>query len=149
MKTLVGFLTVCLFLLTPAARAADTAADPVKSVMDHYLKIHSQLAKDSNKGVAEHATAISEIVKNDSSRTLPPEMGAQADALAKAKDLAAARQAFKPLSASLVKYFDKNKDPNYHHAYCSMANASWLQKGKAVQNPYMGKEMLDCGEFKD
>ena len=75
----------------------------------------------------------------------------QAEALAKAKDLKAAREADKPLSASLIKYLADNKagKGTYHEAYCPMVKASWLQTGKDIKNPYMGKDMLSCGEFKN
>jgi hypothetical protein len=30
-----------------------------------------------------------------------------------------------------------------------MVKASWLQTEKNITNPYMGKEMLTCGELKN
>jgi hypothetical protein len=125
--------------------------EPVKSVLDHYLKISAELAKDSTKGVDEHATAISKAVKADAMKMLPADVAKEADALAQAKDLKAARQAFKPLSASLVKYLADNKAGKgvYHEAYCPMVKANWIQTDKAIKNPYMGKQMLDCGELKN
>src|SRR6266699_1103706 len=129
----------------------DALMEPVKSVLDHYLKIQAELAKDSLKGVDEHANAIAKAVKGDAMKMLSPDVAKQADTLAQAKDLKAARAAFKPLSASLVKYLADNKAGvgTYHEAYCPMVKASWLQTGKAIKNPYMGKEMLSCGELKN
>src|SRR5213593_2868743 len=75
--------------------------EPVKSVLDHYLKIQAELAKDSLKGVDEHANAIAKAVKEDSTKLLSSEVAKQAEALGKAKDLKSAREADKPLSASL------------------------------------------------
>ena len=47
----------------PAAGAPKTSdgslKEPVKSVLDRYLKIQAALAGDSNKGVSANATAIS------------------------------------------------------------------------------------------
>jgi hypothetical protein len=34
-------------------------------------------------------------------------------------------------------------------AYCPMVRGSWLQKDETIRNPYYGKGMLTCGEFKD
>ena len=129
----------------------DALMEPVKSVLDHYLKIQTELAKDSIKGVNEHAAAISKAVKGDDMKMLPPDVAKQADALAQARDLKATRAAFKPLSASLVKYLADKKAGigTYHEAYCPMVKASWLQTGKDIKNPYMGKEMLSCGELKN
>src|SRR5439155_5710302 len=123
--------------------------EPVKSVLNHYLTIQTELAKDSVKGLDEHANAIARAVKGDEMKMPSPDVAKQAETLAKANDLKAAREAFKPLSASLVKYLADNKagKGTYHEAYCPMVNASWLQKGTKIRNPYMGKEMLTCGEI--
>src|SRR5690349_11329206 len=110
----------------------DPLMEPVKSVLDNYLAIQKELVKDSIKGVDEHANAIAKAVKGDDMKMLPPEVAAQAEALAKAKDLKAAREADKPLSASLIKYLADNKTGKgmYHEAYCPMVKASWLQTEK-------------------
>src|SRR5437016_12559031 len=137
----------------PAASSAEEAAlmEPVKSVYDHYIAIQTDLAKDSVKGLDENANAIAKAVKGDQMKMLSPDVAKQAEALAKAKDLKGARAAFKPLSASLIKYLADNKagKGTYHEAYCPMVKASWLQTGKDIRNPYMGKEMLTCGELKN
>ena len=143
---------VGLFLNT-TTRAADNPAlmEPVKSVLDHYLMIQTGLAKDSIKGLDEHANAIAKAVKGDDMKMLSPDVTKQAETLAKAKGLKAAREAFKPLSTSLIKYLADNKagKGTYHEAYCPMAKASWLQAGKDLTNPYMGKAMLNCGTLKN
>src|SRR6266849_3507383 len=145
-------------IATPLAAisAEDKKADgalmePVKSVLDHYLTIQTELTKDSVKGLDEHANAIAKAVRGDEMKMLSPDVAKQAETLAAAKDIKAAREAFKPLSASLVKYLADNKagKGTYHEAYCPMAKASWLQTEKEVRNPYYGKEMLDCGELKN
>src|SRR5438105_11937377 len=90
-------------------KGGDALMEPVKSVLDHYLAIQKELAKDSIKGVDQHANAISKAVKGDEMKMLSPAVAKQAESLAAAKDLRAARAAFKPLSASLVKYLADNK----------------------------------------
>lgn len=149
--TTVLAITVGLFFAT-ALRAAENPAlmEPVKSVYDHYLKIQTELAKDSTKGVDEHAKAMAKAVRGDEMKMLAPEIAKQADALAAAKSIKAAREAFKPLSTSLAKYLADHKvKGTYREAYCPMAKASWIQTEKQIKNPYFGKEMLDCGEFKN
>lgn len=152
-KFTIGFVTALGLLFGVGVRAGENSAlmEPVKSVLDHYLMIQTELAKDSVKSVDEHATAIAKAVKGDEMKMLSPDVAKQAETLAKAKDLKAAREAFKPLSASLVKYLADHKAEKgiYHEAYCPMAKASWLQKGTAIKNPYMGKEMLTCGTLKN
>src|SRR5207244_12538212 len=97
------------------------------------------------------ATAMAKAVKGNDMKTRSPEVPTQAETLAKAKDLKAARTADKPLSASLIKYLADNKAGKgvYHEAYCPMVKASWLQTDKAIKNPYMGKAMLSSGELKN
>ena len=154
MKTFFPMLMSVIGLaLIPVLRAAESPAlmEPVKSVYDHYLKIQAELAQARLKDVPEHGQAIAKSVRADEMKMLSPEVAKQADALAQAKNLKAAREAFKPLSASLIKYLADKKVPagTYHEAYCPMVKASWLQSDKSVKNPYMGKEMLTCGELKN
>ena len=139
--------------LNPAVRSAESPAlvESAKSVLDHYLVIQTELAKDSLKGLDEPANAIAKAVKGDDLKMLPPEVAKQAETLAQAKDLKTAREAFKPLSTSLIKFLADNKagKGTYHVAYCPMVKASWLQSQKSITNPYMGKEMLTCGVLKN
>ncbi len=111
--------------------------EPAGSVYVSYLKIQSSLADDSTNGIAENAAAISKAVRGDSMKMLDPKVADQADALASAKDLAGAREAFKPLSRSLIEYLSKNGVPSgrFYEAYCPMAKASWLQADQDVKNP--------------
>src|SRR5438132_11046816 len=143
---------VGLLFNTPLRSAEDSALmEPVKSILNHYLTIQTELAKDSVKGVDEHANAIAKAVKGDEMKMLSPEVAKQAETLAAAKNIKQARDAFKPLSGSLVKYLADNKAGKgvYHEAYCPMAKAGWLQTEKEVRNPYYGKSMLDCGTLKN
>jgi len=151
------FVAAVLMVLPLAGSAAEKKGDesalmePVKSILDHYLMIQTELAKDSVKGLDEHANAIAKAVRGDEMKMLSPDVAKQAETLAKAKGLKAARTAFKPLSASLVKYLADKKAGKgaYHEAYCPMVKANWLQKGTGIKNPYMGKEMLGCGTLKN
>jgi hypothetical protein len=151
-------LLIALVLAAPLATQSadqkkmdDPLMEPVKSVLEHYLAIQKELVKDSIKGVDEHANAIAKAVKDDRMKMLSPDVAAQAEKLAGAKDLKAAREADKPLSASLIKYLADNKagTGTYHEAYCPMARASWLQTEKTIKNPYMGRAMPGCGELKN
>ena len=134
-----------------SARAADNLAltAPVKSVYDHYLKIQASLAKDSLTGVADNANAIAKATHTDA-KLLPAAVATEAETLAKAPDLKSARAAFKQLSATLIQYLaDHHAKDAYVQVYCPMADASWLQAGRDVKNPYYGKEDLSCGEIKN
>jgi hypothetical protein len=122
--------------------------EPVKSVLDNYLKIQSALANDSTDGIATNSSDIATAVRGDSMKMLSPQIADEADALAKAKDVASAREAFKPLSKSLIQYpADHNVTGAYVEVYCPMAKASWLQTGDKIENPYLGGSMRGCGKI--
>ena len=128
---------------------AQTLPQPVAVVFDNYIRVQTALTKDSLEGVAESAQAIAKTVKDDPAKTFSATVAQQAEAVAKSADLRGAREAFKPLSQSLVEYVSKNQSlaGYYRRVHCSMADASWLQTGSTVNNPYMGKAMARCGEF--
>ncbi len=144
-------LAAAIGLLGSAGAHADNPAltAPVKSVYAHYLTIQASLAKDSLSGVAGNADAIAKAVQADA-KSLPAAVATEAETLAKASDLKSARAAFKPLSDSLIQYLTDHKARGaYVQVYCPMANASWLQAGKNVSNPYMGRAMAECGEIQN
>src|ERR1700739_1310193 len=105
-KIILSLITLTAFMTIPLARAAgdDAMMEPVKSVYDNYLKIQQSLAQDSLEGVSDKAAAMAKAIEGDDMKMLSPEIATQAETLAEAKDLKAARNAFKPLSESLIKY---------------------------------------------
>lgn len=123
---------------------------PVQAVFDSYITVQGALAQDSLKGISTAATTMAKAIQGDSKKALSPKVAQQTQALANAKDLATARDAFKSLSDSLIQYLNDQKVPagSYYVAYCPMAKASWLQTDKTIMNPYMGKGMLHCGQIK-
>lgn len=139
-------------LRSSASDVTTTANDPppaVANVFSNYLRIEKALAKDSTEGLSAQARSIATWVKEDPSHTLAASVGQQAEALAQAGTLPAARKAFKTLSASLIEF--RSKHPQlikvYRQVHCPMADADWLQTEAVVNNPYYGKEMATCGEF--
>ncbi len=121
-----------------------------KPVFENYLVAQVSLAGDSLETISASASALAQAVRADTANTFSVEVASRAEALAKAKDLAAARKAFKPLSDSLIQFTKGGKIPagTLYEVYCPMAKASWLQADKAVRNPYFGAAMLDCGQIK-
>jgi hypothetical protein len=150
-----GAMAGCSQMSGHESRAAQTNAvaqklpQPLASVFDGYIQVQTALAKDSLEGVAESVQAIAKTVKDDPAKTFSVTIAQQADALDKAADLRGAREAFKALSQSLIEYVSQNPSlaGSYRQVHCSMADASWLQTGSTVSNPYMGKAMARCGEF--
>lgn len=134
--------------INPSPRAGLTII--AQAVFDHYFQIQTSLAQDSLENVAASAATLVEVVRKDTTGAFSPGLATQAEALAKAKDLPAARQSFKAVSGYLIQYLRANSIPagRYHEVYCPMVNLSWLQTDETVRNPYRGKSMLHCGMLK-
>jgi hypothetical protein len=134
----------------PSSPAIKVFTEPVQAVYDSYITVQGTLAKDSLEGVSKAAAAMAKSIQGDASKALSVRVAEQAEALSKAKDLAAARDAFKNLSDSLIRHLASQKLPAgvYHVAYCPMAKASWIQTSKTVLNPYMGSSMPHCGQLR-
>jgi Cu(I)/Ag(I) efflux system membrane fusion protein len=73
----------------------------------------------------------------------------QAQAGADAADIEALRKTFKTVSDIVIRM---ELPEGFGVVFCPMADnqkgGSWVQKRGAVANPYFGKTMLTCGEFK-
>lgn len=151
------FSLLCLFA---GFAHADTSTfdGQMKPIADAYLAVQAQLAQDGMTDVAKHATAIKQAVATLDPKTvtgehaahfakLPEKIGTAAAALEGAKDIKAAREAFKALSRPVVMWASMSKPAGISVMYCSMAKGSWLQNDTTVRNPYYGKQMLACGEI--
>ena len=122
------------------ATAQASIADTPQDVLNHYLRVQGTLAQDSMKNVSANGQALAQVARDDETMLLPTAIAQEADILAKTKNLAEARQAFKPLSESLIAYFKTNGVPPgiYYEVYCPIAKAGWLQASGAIRNPYLG-----------
>jgi Cu(I)/Ag(I) efflux system membrane fusion protein len=131
----------------PGTYGQAALTEPVKAVYANYFTIQAALAEDSLKGVPEAAAAMAVAAGEDKAGLLPAEVGREAGELAKAKDIAAAREVFKSLSDGLIKYLAEHevKSGGYQEFYCPMQEAYWLQKDKDTANPYFGASMPACG----
>lgn len=128
----------------------------VWDIMGAYFIMHEALISGSPEKVRAQAREISGF--NSRLKALDP--GGKAAELTSAVDkslggllsgdLEKAKDSFKILSRALVSYVkgsgrDKALASGVKIFYCPMAEQPWLQKTKDVQNPYLGKEMLLCG----
>lgn len=107
-----------------------------------YVPVADALAGDDLVKAQSAATTLARQADADGMTTIYR----PALAIAQAKDLAAARSAFKSLSHEVTPLVKDNKDFVVMH--CPMADADWVQADATVRNPYFGKAMLSCGEPK-
>jgi hypothetical protein len=147
MKNLILLLTATLALHLATAAGAPAAASA--AVFDNYFNIQTALAQDSLETVAVNARAIANLVRQDTSGALRPELASVAEALATANDLPTARQIFKAVSGYLIVMVRAGNGPGgaIREAHDPVYNVNWLQQDGLVQNPYLGKSGLHVGTF--
>jgi hypothetical protein len=138
-----------VMLAVVAAIAVPAAADVVKAVVDPYLKAQTALADDELADAkAAGSTLAAEAAKLG---TAGEGLVTAARKLQSAGDLEAAREAFYALTGALLKYAEASGTTlgdDVKVAWCPMNNRSWAQKNGEIANPYFGKAMRSCGEFK-
>ena len=136
----------------PAPQTSNTPAagtEMPRSIVDPYLKIQSALADDSMDGVKQNAGNVATAASGLGSPAMKIDMAAVQ--LTSAGDLADARDKFGRLSEAIDAYMTGLKltpPEGVRVAVCPMVNKPWLQEGAAISNPYYGKEMPTCGNFR-
>jgi hypothetical protein len=131
------------------AGARVQASDAMEAIVRSYLDIQRQLAADKADGVKPAALAIGEQALRMG--TAGEGIVTSARAVAAAADIKAVRLAFGDLSDAVIAAGRAEgwKDvPDVKVAYCPMARKFWVQTEPEIRNPYYGKAMLTCGEFK-
>jgi hypothetical protein len=131
-----AFLCAALLISLAGCATSTVKAAPLSP---NYIAAQEALAAD-NYGDAKKA--LKALAAESSG-----EFGKQADEAASAPDLDSMRTAFRSASDVLI----KNGIPaEYAVAFCPMykGGSSWVQKKGSILNPYTGKTMPGCGEFK-
>jgi hypothetical protein len=114
-----------------------------------YLDIQDALVGDRFADVKTPAGALAAQAAALGADGAP--IGKAATAVEAAADIKAAREAFGALSDALIARVQANgstPDGELRLAYCPMVKRSWLQRDAQIRNPYYGKSMPTCGEFK-
>lgn len=138
--------------------AQHQGADCQKDALTGYFSIQKALASDKLAAAQDAASAIGDAISKSEcpadSDDHCAEMSAAASAIASAKDIAAARDAFKRLSESMIAQVESHgSEIAAYKMYCPMAfknkGAAWLQDSEELRNPYYGASMLTCGMQQD
>lgn len=133
-------LLLLSFLLGVVRLTAADTMDMKPEILSAYVKISAALAADDLAAAKAAAGTVAEHAgMSENNKAIAP----KAEAVATAKDLEAAREAFKSLSAAVEPLAAGEK--GYVVMNCPMMNADWVQTSKEVKNPYFGKAMLTCG----
>ncbi len=156
---------IILFIALFVASAFTTNAQSVvakrefNNTLKAYFDTKNALAKDNASLASESIKALTSNLENFPVKTLTETQLAlwtveaekikkAALEIAKERAIKVQRQSFWPLSSAMVKLakaFNMNNEVIYVQ-YCPMAKKSWLNEVEAVQNPFYGSMMYDCGE---
>ena len=163
MKTII--LSIALFLsLSVSSTHAQTkqVSDKFNTSLESYYSLKNALAADQFEDAGKAALVLQAALKavphqgfaNDAQHELWMEQSALirtgAGELAKAADIKSQRKSFEGISTSFIKLTEalKINKKDAFVQYCPMGRFSWLSDAKAIQNPYYGSEMYDCGTVK-
>ena len=125
-------------LMSPEALAQ------IKGAVAAYLVLSEALAVDDEKAAL---AALPALVN---------QLGDAGMGLASAKDIAAIREALRPMSDTLIAQIRAgaiDRLGNLYVVHCPMVKdyqgGDWLSAEPRVRNPYFGAEMLECGVVKE
>ena len=128
-------------------------------LLSTYYEVKNALAADKKELAVQKAKTLSAKVDAVPHKDLPATqhtlwmeqakiVKAKATELASGKDIKAQRKAFEGISYSMIKTIRNIKFNNttVYIQHCPMAKASWLNEKEAIENPYYGSMMFDCGD---
>ena len=145
----------------PALTHAEAFDRAMTGALEPYLEVQQALAADSMEGVPEAARRVGGALRAvasspameglggwaaDEVRAAVPTAIAAAAELARAPDLAGAREAFRTLSKALITWAKHRRPGGMEMVWCPMMRGGWIQRAGPVRNPYHGLSMLECGE---
>ena len=139
-------------IMLAAGITASQASEPseaMKAIVSSYLDIQKQLVADKTDTIKVQAHAIGEQASQMGQVGAP--LATAAANVEKAADLKSAREAFGALSDAVIaaaKADGWTDVSGLKLAYCPMVKRSWLQAENTLQNPYYGRAMAGCGEFR-
>ena len=112
------------------------------TLFSKYEGVRQGLLKEKLAEVQSSAKALATAAKDNAA------VAKAATAVANAKNLKAAREAFGTLSDEMIKVRNAATGERPAIGYCPMVNKSWLQAKGEIGNPY-DKMMEKCGILKD
>jgi Cu(I)/Ag(I) efflux system membrane fusion protein len=131
-------------------------AGPLGDVVTTYESLRADLADDNATRAPALAKKIraSSLAASQTATTTKAQLDDVTKAATALKDIAATdvpavRLAFGELSRAMIALFvaDPTLQKGRHVFMCPMAKGfqKWVQPSDKLQNPYMGKKMLECG----
>jgi hypothetical protein len=152
-----GAILLFVFPIVSGAAGASEFDRAMEPILAEYLKIQTVLAADETDGVEDAVHAIQNLAKKidpkmasgehvEHYQNIPEDISVACGKFHEAKDIGSIREAFKDLSKPVSMWVTMAEPKDTSVMYCPMAKAGWVQHGSEPVNPYLGSEMLSCGE---
>ncbi|MGL1933569.1 MAG: DUF3347 domain-containing protein [Fibrobacterales bacterium] len=136
-------------LITVSVAGAQDIMTKMYGNLETLVTISEALASDDFKAAqASAATLNTSLTPSPSKKASPTYKAAfpSVEKLNTAKDIAAFREAFKELNATIIPHVKMYGGLTKAKLFeCKEKKVQWLQKGDKPRNPYFGKKMLSCG----
>lgn len=152
MNRLVAIVAVLVWCAgsATAQSPAKPSTDALRGVVKTYLEVHALLTQDKfDEARGPAGTLASQTAALGAGAA---DLAKAASALAAAKDVKVARDAFAPLSDALIARVKADGSPDLASdlriGYCPMNRQSWIQREEQARNPYYGTAMATCGTVK-
>ncbi|MDQ7949760.1 MAG: DUF3347 domain-containing protein [Pedobacter sp.] len=155
------FLIIALLSTTIIFAAAQQAKinTAYNNTLKAYFELKNALAKDQVDLAGQGAKNLVASIKafpvaalaagqQTAWKMQTAEIMKYAEPIISAKDLKLQRKSFEGLASPVIKLartFKYAQQPLYVQ-YCPMVKRSWLNDVEAIQNPFYGSKMYDCGE---
>lgn len=135
------FSLFTLFFLSTSILSVHAKEDIQGEVINKYLSVQEALVSGDFPAFKASAQKLKSTFEKADSK-----LYSEARELAEVSNLKEARQEFKDVSSAFIKKYQKDLKDGLILVYCPMAGAKWVQKKGKIANPYMEKEMSECGE---
>ncbi len=151
-----ALIAIATTKLTFAQSKTDAAFN---QLLTAYYDVKNALAADKQDLAVEKVKTLSTKVDAIPHKDLPSAqhnlwmeqskiIKAKATELAAGKDIKSQRKSFEGISYAMIKTLRNIKfnTATVYVQHCPMAKASWLNEKEAIENPYYGSMMFDCGD---
>lgn len=159
MKKVFVMITLFVVIAVSANAQSVVAKREFNNTLKAYFEAKNALAKDNASLASESVKTLIKNIDEFPVKTLSATQQTlwtkeaevikkSALAISTEKAIAAQRKSFWPLSSAMLKLAKEFKlnNKDVYVQYCPMAKKSWLSEVEAVQNPFYGSMMYDCGE---
>jgi hypothetical protein len=160
MKTVQSFFIALVLIATTITVKAQTTTE--NNVVTAYLDLKNALVADDSATAEAKAKVLNTQITAVQVKDLPAAQQAtwknyvdklsfDSRHISETTAIDHQREHFASLSKNMYAVIKASKanSTDLYWQYCPMKKASWLSDKNAIENPYYGKSMLDCGGVKE